>query len=136
MLTKVYYIANFYRECFKLKHIFALKYLNTLFKGKIFLQSFCDASIPPYIFLLQKVFFYGAKGFGEICIVSFHVCSITTVVENCSLILSIKFSPQIKGKNNFPQVSSDNIRFLYKEKLKFVLFSFDQPQARDHDGNR
>ena len=59
---------DFYREAL----------LNTLFKGKIFLQSFCNASIPPYIFLLQKGFFYGAKGFGEICIVSFHVCSITT----------------------------------------------------------
>ena len=29
-------------------------------------------------FSVTKSFFYGAKGFGEICIVSFHVCSITT----------------------------------------------------------
>ena len=39
---------DFYREAL----------LNTLFKGKIFLQSFCNASIPPYIFLLQKGFFF------------------------------------------------------------------------------
>ena len=77
---------DFYREAL----------LNTLFKGKIFLQSFCNASIPPYIFLLQKGFFFmERKALVKYVLSPFMSVVSRQVVENCSLILSIKFSPQI-----------------------------------------
>ena len=57
------------------------------------------------------------------------------VVENCSLILSINSLLKFKLRVIFSKFLrfTDDTRFLYKEKLKFVLFFFYQPQARDHD---